>query len=34
MATGSTDWSFNAVAWIYGHDAANPDHDPAQAGKD
>ncbi len=22
MATGSTDWSFGAVAWIYGHDAA------------
>lgn len=22
MATGSTDWSTNAVAWIYGHDAA------------
>ena len=22
MASGSTDWSFRAVAWIYGHDAA------------
>ena len=22
MASGSTDWSFNAVAWIYQHDAA------------
>jgi salicylate hydroxylase len=22
MAAGSTDWSFDAVAWIYGHDAA------------
>ena len=22
MAEGSTDWSFSAVAWIYGHDAA------------
>ena len=21
MAQGSTDWSFKAVAWIYGHDA-------------
>ena len=21
MATRSTDWSINAVAWIYGHDA-------------
>jgi salicylate hydroxylase len=23
MAAGSTDWSFRAVAWIYGHDAAS-----------
>jgi salicylate hydroxylase len=22
MAHGSTDWSFNAIAWIYQHDAA------------
>ena len=22
MASGSTDWAVNAVAWIYGHDAA------------
>ena len=22
MAAGATDWSFDAVAWIYGHDAA------------
>jgi hypothetical protein len=22
MASGSTDWSFDAVAWIYEHDAA------------
>ena len=22
MATGSTDWLFEAVAWIYEHDAA------------
>lgn len=21
MASGSTDWSINAVAWLYGHDA-------------
>jgi hypothetical protein len=24
MAAGATDWSFDAVAWIYGHDAATP----------
>jgi salicylate hydroxylase len=24
MAAGATDWSFDAVAWIYGHDAAAP----------
>jgi hypothetical protein len=22
MATGSTDWSNSAIAWIYGHDAS------------
>jgi salicylate hydroxylase len=22
MASGSTDWSISAVAWIYGHDAS------------
>jgi salicylate hydroxylase len=22
MAGGSTDWSVNAIAWVYGHDAA------------
>jgi salicylate hydroxylase len=25
MSSGSTDWSLKAVAWIYGHDAANID---------
>jgi salicylate hydroxylase len=25
MATGTTDWSADAVAWIWGHDAALPD---------
>jgi salicylate hydroxylase len=25
MANGSTDWSTNAIAWIYGHDAAQVD---------
>ena len=25
MATDSTDWSFDAVAWIYEHDAAAVD---------
>jgi salicylate hydroxylase len=24
MARGATDWSFKAVAWLYGHDAAMP----------
>ena len=24
MSAGATDWSFKAVAWIYGHDAAEP----------
>jgi salicylate hydroxylase len=29
MAAGATDWSFDAVAWIYGHDAARlPDLAP------
>ena len=27
MATQSTDWSFKAVAWIYGHDATRPTDD-------
>jgi salicylate hydroxylase len=27
MATGATDWSFKAVAWIYEHDATAPDQD-------
>ena len=22
MAKGMTDWSYRAVAWVYGHDAA------------
>jgi salicylate hydroxylase len=26
MAAGSTDWSFTAMAWVYGHDASAPDH--------
>jgi salicylate hydroxylase len=25
MASGSTDWSFSAMAWVYGHDAAAPE---------
>ena len=25
MATGSTDWSNSAIAWIYGHDASKLD---------
>ena len=25
MASGSTDWSLKAVAWVYGHDAADID---------
>jgi salicylate hydroxylase len=28
MATQSTDWSINAVAWIYGHDAGIVDEAP------
>jgi hypothetical protein len=28
MATQSTDWSINAVAWIYGHDAGIVDDAP------
>lgn len=32
MATGATDWSYGAVAWIYGHDAADPDPAPAPVG--
>lgn len=31
MAGGSTDWSIKAVAWIYGHDAAEIDLTPAAA---
>jgi salicylate hydroxylase len=30
MAAGATDWSFEAVAWIYGHDPGDPDQEPAQ----
>jgi 2-polyprenyl-6-methoxyphenol hydroxylase-like FAD-dependent oxidoreductase len=26
MAAGSTDWSFTAMAWVYGHDASALDH--------
>jgi salicylate hydroxylase len=29
MSAGSTDWSFNAVAWIYAHDAARAAEDEA-----
>ena len=29
MATESTDWSFDAVAWIYEHDATVVDPAPA-----
>ena len=25
MARGTTDWSLHAVAWLYGHDAGNPE---------
>jgi hypothetical protein len=28
MASGSTDWSISAVAWIYGHDASAIDGAP------
>jgi salicylate hydroxylase len=33
MAGGSTDWSIKAVAWIYGHDAAEIDVTPVAAGE-
>ncbi len=33
MAGGSTDWSIKAVAWIYGHDAAEIRATPAAAGE-
>ncbi len=29
MASGTTDWSLNAVAWLYGHDAAVIDSQPS-----
>jgi salicylate hydroxylase len=32
MATGATDWSFDAVAWIYEHDATAPDQDRSPGG--
>jgi salicylate hydroxylase len=32
MATGTTDWSHAAVAWIYRHDAAAPSPDPIPTG--
>jgi salicylate hydroxylase len=32
MARGATDWSFDAVAWIYAHDAAAPAEDAAVGG--
>jgi salicylate hydroxylase len=28
MAQGATDWSYRAVAWVYGHDAAVLDNNP------
>jgi salicylate hydroxylase len=30
MAGGSTDWSFAAMAWVYGHDASAPDRELAE----
>jgi salicylate hydroxylase len=32
MATGSTDWAINAVAWIYAHDASTLD-EPSRVGE-
>ena len=29
MARGATDWSFKAVAWLYGYDAGEPERAPA-----
>jgi len=29
MARGATDWSLKAVAWLYGHDAAEPERSVA-----
>jgi salicylate hydroxylase len=31
MARGMTDWSYRAVAWVYGHDAGNIDQRPEPA---
>jgi salicylate hydroxylase len=28
MARGATDWSLKAIAWLYGHDAGEPERIP------